>query len=178
MNNEENSNSNSPKKPQWTKPKKISNVQEEVIQMAALGRSNAYIAKTLDFSPQHIARLVKSPEISERIKAERETRNAIIRDKIGDLSGLALDSISQILTSQEARDSTRLSAAQFVLEQTVGKAKGTEAPQTTNLVQVIQMIQNMPRNNEPKPKDEWDVKMEQILSEVIPPGMIVGKRTP
>lgn len=147
--------------------------------MAVLGRSNAYIAKTLDFSPQHIARLINSPEISERIKAERETRfSANVRDKINDLSGAAIDSISEILTNQGIKDSVRLDGSKWVLEQIVGKAKGTEAPKTTNLVQVIQLIESMPRNSQPKPKDEWDVKMGQIISEVIPPGLIVGKRTP
>lgn len=179
MNNKENGNLNAPKKPNWTKPKKISNQHEEIIQMAVIGRSNAYIAKALDFSPQHVARLINSSEISERIKAERETRvNAIIREKIYGLSGAAIDSISQILTSQDARDSTRLEASKWVLEQTVGKAKGIEGPQTTNLVQIIQMIENIPRNLEPKLKDEWDVKMDQVLDEVIPKGLIVGKRTP
>ena len=104
-------------------------------------------------------------------------RSDIVREKINGLSGLAIASVEEILTDADEKGSTKLATAQFILEQIIGKAKGTEAPQTTNLVQVIQMIENMPRNNEPKPKDEWDIKMSQILDELIPKGLIVGKRT-
>lgn len=157
----------------WQKPKKLSNRHEEVIHLAVLGRSNAQIAAALGFTPQHIAKLMRSTLFQEKVKAERETRiNSIVREKISGLSGLAIDSIELVLSSPDEKGSVKMDAAKFILEQIVGKAKGTDEPKTTNLVQFIQMIDALPKDATQQPKSKWD----ELINQIVPSDMVVGKR--
>lgn len=159
---------------EWDAPDKLNDRHEALILYSVLSYPTSVIAEKLGYTAKHIRKLLRAPNIQEKIRAERETRfSNVLRESMDDLCGLGIETLKQLLTSTETKDSVKLEAAKFLLDHGAGKAKALVEVQGGNLMQVIQLIEKLPKSTAPTVRDHFD----DIIDQVIPnKNFVIGVR--
>lgn len=158
---------------EWAEPSHLNNRHEALIGFAVLGYPTALIAEKLDYSVENVRKLLRAPNVQEKINLERNTKfNQAVKDRMDNLCGLATETLERILLSPDANSSSKIQAATYLLDHLVGKPKATLEVQNTTLRDIMEQLQNHNTIITEKPKDAFDL----IIEQVIPTNMIVGQR--
>ena len=166
----------------WHRLQGIRYEHELMIEMAAVGRPQKDIAAALGYDPMHVSKALNTPDIREKInKKISEIFGEDIKKALKAQNMKAIGVVSDVLNT--GKESERASMAKWVIEHSVGKASQDVHVTKTTLVEFIHKVEEMQQNqlrdvngtfeSLPKDKDHFD----NIIDQVIPQGMIVGKRS-
>ena len=146
-----------------------------LIQLAVLNYPPSEIAAKLDYTVEHVRRLLRSPVIAAKISSERDTRFAqVLKTKMDGLCGLAAAAVEEVLLNTNEKGSTRLEAAKFVLEHTLGKAKATVEVKSDLLGDFISKLDQLGKNSVVLgPRDATDLMLDEVIGE----DHVVGRRS-
>ncbi len=167
----------------WNMLQSIRYEHEHMIHMAASGIPQQEIAEMLGYDNLHVSKVLRTPEIKAKVEEKiHEIYGEDIKKALRDRARKAVGVVDKILV--EGKEAEQASMAKWVLEHTVGKASQEINVQKTTLSQVVLQIEQLKQNNQlrdigsstedlQKPKDHFDT----IIEQVIPSGMVVGKRS-
>lgn len=154
-----------------------SHIHMLVVQLAASGMKTALIAQQAGISKAYLAVILARPYIKDRIREAQERMwGRAVRKRMENIAHKALDTIERILDDPEAKCSTRLSAAQYLLDQAVGKAQQNINVQASTLGDLIGRIDQMatrdvaPLKGLEAPKDALDTFVDGIIPVVVTVG--------
>lgn len=166
----------------WNRLQSIRFEHEHMIHLAASGMPQWLIAEQTGYDQAHVSKVLNTPEMKLKIQEKiQEIYGADHKKAVKDLGLKAISVVSDILDS--GKESEKASMAKFVVEHSIGKASQEIVERKTSLTEVIVKIEQM-RNDQlrdvgsnqtllPKEEDQFD----NIINEIIPKGMIIGKRT-
>lgn len=166
----------------WNRLQSIRFEHEHMIHLAASGMPQWLIAEQTGYDQAHVSKVLNTPEMKLKIQEKiQEIYGADHKKAVKDLGLKAISVVSDILDS--GKESEKASMAKFVVEHSIGKASQEIVERKTSLTEVIVKIEQM-RNDQlrdvgsnqtllPKEEDPFD----NIINEIIPKGMIIGKRT-
>lgn len=164
----------------WERWNQIQNFRSEhhlMVKMAAVGRPQSEIAEALGYTQAHVSKVLNTPEIKAKVKKEIDS---IYGDDVKNaLKARAVKAVQVIDdTLDYGKPSERFTAAQYVLDHTVGKAQQTAEVKVHLLTQVMDYLSKLrdvsPNQNQlPQAPDPFDTVIEQV----IPKNMTVGVRS-
>lgn len=166
----------------WNKLQSIRFEHEHMIMMAAGGRPQREIAEAMGYDQAHVSKILNTPEIKAKVQEEvKSIYGTDYKKALKDLNDKAIMVVSDIL--ENGKEAEKASMAKWNLEHTVGKASQeiqvTKTTLTEFIVRVDQMKADQLRDVGPnqtllsKEPDPFDT----IIAEVIPKGMVIGKRS-
>jgi len=170
----------------WERWNKIQNIRLEhqhMIRLAAGGIPQWKIAQDLGYEQAHVSKILNTPEVKAEIEQEiKDIYGDDWKKTIKDRNAKAVGVVDKVLEFGNAKEAGGM--AKWVLEQTVGKASQEIVEKKTSLTEVIFKIEQMNQANQlrdvgsssgnlPSEPDPFDT----IIEQVIPKGMIVGKRS-
>ncbi len=153
-----------------------------IIQMAAGGMPQSKISEITGYSQTHLSKVLNTPWV--KVKVEEAAKSIYGTDwkkAIKDLNAKALMVVSDIL--ENGKESERASMAKWNLEHTIGKASQdiqvTKTTLTEFIIKVGEMESNQLRDvgSTPKLLPEKEDPFDTIINEIIPKGMVIGKRS-
>lgn len=166
----------------WWRLQDIRYEHEFMIHLAATGMSQKGISEAVGYGQVHVSKALNTPEVKERIRQEIEKIYGVDHKKaLRDRSMKSLEVVDDIL--ENGKESEKAAMAKWQLEHTIGKASQeiqvTKTTLTEFIVRVDQMKADQLRDVGssqsllPKEEDPFDT----IINEVIPKGMVIGKRS-
>ena len=166
----------------WWRLQDIRYEHEFMIHLAATGMSQKGISEAVGYGQVHVSKALNTPEVKERIRQEIEKIYGVDHKKaLRDRSMKSLEVVDDIL--ENGKESEKAAMAKWQLEHTIGKASQeiqvTKTTLTEFIVRVDQMKADQLRDVGssqsllPKAEDPFDT----IINEVIPKGMVIGKRS-
>lgn len=129
----------------WDSPQSINYNHENIADLLMLGYTKKEVAAKLEMHYQSILVITRSITFKTYFRERRKNREeALSRDGITDLFDVAVDTVGEIIQDEQAKQHVRLAASQFVIEQSVGKAKQEVKVESTNLhAQVLARIDEL-----------------------------------
>lgn len=111
--------------PEWNGPKKINHRLRLVAELAARGYDQKEIRAVTEFSQSYLSMALNSPTVQTEIKLIREIefQGLGVSDNIDRLASAAIKTIDNILNDSSAKQTTKLRAAQDILDRKLGRAK-------------------------------------------------------
>lgn len=161
----------------WQRIQDIRFEHEHMIHLAASGVSQMKIAEALGYDHVHVSKVLRHPDVQAAVRQRiSDIYGEDHKKALKDRSMKSLEVVDEVL--ETGKESEKASMAKWVLEHSVGKASQDVNVKTTSLVEVIHQINQLRdvpgiTQSLPKPKDHFDT----IIEEVIPKGMVVGKRS-
>lgn len=165
----------------WVGPKDHSHRHELLVHLAASGLTNNAIAKELEMTPSRISIILTQPEIKNKIRKVQDTlwgENATARFE--KLIPAAIDTLEDITKNKQEKSSTRVSAANSLLDRALGKPQQTIDVTGNLLGEVVSKLDKL-RIVEGQASDVTELekdkdKLDTFLEEFIPEKHVVGKR--
>lgn len=166
----------------WWRLQDVRFEHEHIIHLAASGLPQWMIAKQTGYSQVHISKVLNTPEMKVKVQEKiQEIYGADHKKAVKDLGLKAIGVVSDVLDN--GKESEKASMAKFVVEHSIGKASQDIQVTKTSLTEVIFKIDQM-RSDQlrdvssgqallQKEEDPFDT----IINEVIPKGMVIGKRS-
>lgn len=166
----------------WQRIQDVRHAHEHMILMAASGMGPKVIAEQLGYDYGHVAKILRVPEVKEKVsKTIADIYGTDIKKALKDRNLKAIAVVDDVLT--EGKENERAAMAKWVLEHTIGKASQDIQVTKTTLIEFIHKADSIKENqlrdvnqiaeSLPKVKDHFDT----IIEQVIPQGMVVGKRS-
>lgn len=162
----------------WSAPEILTERHWAIVNMVVMGQSTQAIAKEIGLSEARINLLVQGPEMKAAIAEKRELYFGDGRSKMQSLVNDAFGVIKEIMMNPDAKDNVRLSAAQYVMDQTIGKAQQTVKVEGNLLGDFMSQLDKAERvvhelEHVAIPRDEMDDKLDQIIGK----NFVVGVRS-
>jgi hypothetical protein len=157
----------------WNNLKSIGYSHENIADLMLLGYTKTEIAQKLGASPAGISVTTRTPTFKAYYLTRRaERKEQINRDGLSELYDAAVDTAGEIMQDETAKQQTRLAAATFIIEQTVGKAKQEVKVESTNLLSAViarvDELKSRPVSEQPeflvKEKDKFDNFIDALES--------------
>lgn len=167
----------------WQQVQDIRTEHEHMIHLASSGIPQHQIAEITGYGQPHISKVLRTPDIKERINLEVEKiYGSDHKQAIKSLAMKAVGVADDVLSF--GKESEKASMAKWVLEHSVGKAEQKTTEVKTSLSQVIVKIEQMEKEKQlrdvgsgsgefTKSIDPFDT----VIDRIIPKGMVVGKRS-
>lgn len=167
----------------WQRVQDVRTEHEHMIHLASSGLPQNQIAEITGYQQAHISKVLRAPEVKQRINSEVEKIYGEDHKKaIKSLAMKAIGVVDDVLSF--GKESEKAAMARWALEHSVGKAEQKTTEVKTSLSEVIIKIEQMTKDNLlrnvgsgngelAKPIDPFDT----IIDKVIPKGMVVGKRS-
>lgn len=165
----------------WQRIQDIRHEHEHMIHLAASGIPQGKIAQMMGYDHVHVSKVLRAPEVTAKVRQRiDELYGDDYKKALKSRNNKAVQVVDEIL-SDTSKESERASMAKWVLEHSIGKASAEINVKTTSLIEVIHQINEMNQlrevgsstDNLSKQEDPFD----NIINEVIPKGMIIGKRS-
>lgn len=169
----------------WHGPKSLDAVIAEtnystIIELLMLGWQKQKIAETLGYHKSSLSRLINSPSFKSCLEMERRKRSeAITKTVLNRLYLPAVETLEKVMLDESEKGATRLAAAMYAIDQTVGKPEQKVHTTGSILSEVIHHIEELKsRNVDPdievasQPVDP----MESFVNNFIDGDFKVGKR--
>ena len=130
--------------------KKLNTQQEKAVILVALGRPGREIAETCEVTPETVSRWRQMPPFIAAVNSILKDAQDEVRLRLRSLTGVALDTIESVLTSEEIPPNLRLQAALKVLElnqasDLVKRGIGSNDPDVIEIEQQAQEIEQRVR---------------------------------
>ncbi len=166
----------------WQRVKDLKFRHEHVINLAAAGMNQKTISEITGYGLPQISKLLRNPEYKEKInKGVMEIYGEDHKKAVKGLVSKAMIAMDDAVSS--GSEKIRHDAAKYILDHSIGKAEVTITETRTSLSEVIITIDKM-RSDQlrdvgsnpnllPKSIDPFDT----IIEQVIPKGMVIGKRS-
>lgn len=157
----------------WNNLKSISYNHENIADLLMLGYTKTEVAQKLGMDASAISQTTRTPTFKAYYAERRKQRVEVIsRDGITDLYDAAVDTAGEIMQDESAKHQTRLAAATFIIEQSVGKAKQEVKVESTNLLSAViarvDELKHRPASEQPeflvKQKDNIDNFIDALES--------------
>lgn len=157
----------------WNNLQKISFNHENVADLMLLGHTKKEIAEKLGLSASGVSLETRTPTFKAYYaERRRERQRELSRDGITDLLDVAIDTAGEIMQKADAKDATRLDAAKYIIDQSLGKAKQEVKVESTNLLAAtiarIDELKKLPASATPeflaKEPNKFDDFMESLES--------------
>lgn len=157
----------------WSEPIELNHTHDKIIEMMLDGFNKTQIAKHLDLDYIHLVTITNSPLFKDEYRRLRNDREEnISKARIHGMFGDAIMTIKEVMNDREEKGSTRLQAASYVIDQSVGKAKQDLEVKSTVLSDVLIRIEELKSRSvseiEPsldKPKDDIDNFVDSYITE-------------
>jgi hypothetical protein len=169
----------------WARWQRIQDIRfehEHMIHLAASGLPQKLIAEAIGYDDAHVSKILATPEVRKKVT---ERVNEIYgQDHKKALKDRVMKAIGVVDTVLETgKESEQASMAKWVIEHSIGKASQEVNVHKSTLSEVIVKIEEMKQaklrdvqgiaQDLPKEIDPFD----NIIDQVIPKGMVIGKRT-
>lgn len=166
----------------WDRLQSIRFEHEHIIHLAACGLPQWMIAQQTGYTQPHISKVLNTPEMKAKVQDKiQEIYGADHKKAVKDLGLKAISVVSDIMDN--GKESEKAAMARYVIDHGIGKAQQEIVERKTSLTEVIVKIEQM-RSDQlrdvgssqsllPKTEDPFDT----IINEVIPKGMVIGKRS-
>lgn len=133
--------------PRWMGPKDIKQKHELIIHLAASGKTNRQIARdpAIQMDDSRISIIINTPHIKEAIRNKiREYYGDDARAKFRSLADKSFEVFDSILSNPGERANVRLSAAEYIADQTIGKSQQTITLGGNLLIDLITKLDQTP----------------------------------
>ena len=166
----------------WNRLQSARLEHKHMIHLAASGVPQWRIAQTLGYDQPHVSKVLNTPEIRQAVAEEiralyGDDHKKMMKDRVVKAVGV----VDEVLETAPLKEKAPM--ARWVIEHSIGKASQDIQVTKTTLSEVLVKIEEMKSNklrdvsvgaqDLPKEKDHFDTVIEQV----IPQGMIIGKRT-
>ena len=160
----------------WLAPREITGRHLAVANLTAIGLSQADIAKEVGLSPMRVGQIQRHPKIRDIIKDKRQQYFGEARDYIRSLVSKSVGVIDDILESHDAKDSVKLDASKYVIDQAIGKAQQSISVQSESFLKDVMNRLDMGRPDikqiaTTKTKDDMDAMVDAIIVEDVKVGV-------
>ncbi len=148
----------------WMGPKDIKQRHEFIIHLAALGRTNRQIARELGMTDSRLTIIMQTPIIKKAIKDKiTEYFGNDARQYIKSLATKGFEVLDEVLTNPIHKTNDKLRAAEYVLDQTVGRANQTVEVKGSLLSELMIKLER-----EPVEKDATNSVPAEVAEATIP----------
>lgn len=140
-------------------------VMRGVIHLAALSIPSPVIGRSLNIPVRRVNSILSSESVIrevERIQVEHYKRDADQMFKR--LVPTAVQNIFDLMVKKSSKESTRLSAAQYIVDRALGKPKETIEQKTDMIAEVFSSLK---RKEEPQP-DSIEVEFSDVIDDSCP----------
>lgn len=169
----------------WARWQRIQDIRfehEHMIHLAASGQPQHLIAEQLGYDQVHVSKVLATPEVRKKVMDKvNEIYGADYKKAVKDRTMKALGVVDEVLDSGPMKEKAPM--ARWLIEHTIGKASQDIQVTKTTLSEVIVKIEEMKQaklrdvnraaQDLPREKDHFDT----IIDQVIPKGMVIGKRS-
>lgn len=116
----------------------------EVARLCALGKTNNYIAERLNYSPDHVGRILQKPIVRAEIYRYRSKLfDQDILTAMKDLGPDAIKVVNEMINSNGEKLKDRADTAKWLLEKLTGKAKQEVNHESNTLAAFMEMLRKM-----------------------------------
>lgn len=145
--------------PRWMGPKDVKQRHEWIIHLAAMGKTNRQIAREVGMTDSRISLIINTPAVKQAIQLKiKEYFGEDAKAYIKTLAHKGFEVIEGILVDQTEKGTTRLDAAKYVVDHTIGKAQQTVTVQGSLLSELMIKLDSGAR----------DVSTDLLVSELLP----------
>lgn len=152
-------------------------IHYHIINLAALGRNFSEIALATGLNINTVRKALARPDIRAVVRAKVEEFYAgDMKKQFSSLFGKSFSAVDDILTSESAKENTKLDAAKFVIDHTIGKAQQTIVQKGSLLIDVLSKVEGLKEATNANLLDKPRDSMDDLIDEVIPATLVIGKR--
>lgn len=165
----------------WIGPKDHSHRHDLIVHLAASGLPNKTIAAEIGMTDAWISVILSQPQMKAKIRAKQdELFGKDTRARLLALSQKALQGVEEVLDDKSAKNSDKLAASTYILDQAVGKAKQDVSIQGNLLGDLISRLDNLDSRPVLPQAEQLDTppdSMQDFIDEFVPDNVKVGVRS-
>lgn len=161
-------------------PKKLTHRIQRVVDLAANGFMNCEIASMLGYTQHRVSIILNTPRIREAVIIKQSEMFNEETQHISKLIPKALRNIEEILDDPIAKQNTKLDAAKYVTDRKWGRPQQEVKVKSTSLREIVLRTvekAEAARDVTPKELDEEGKEIANIITDIIPKDVVVGKRS-
>jgi predicted transcriptional regulator len=164
----------------WQQLQTVRHEHQHMIHLAASGVPQKQIAEILGYTNASVSKILNTPEIKQKVNAEvvsiyGEDHKKALKHRAMKAIGV----VDEVLES--GKESEQAAMAKWVLEHSIGKAQQVVEHKGTILSDVMIKIEQLNQLRDVTDSQalltKTPHKFDTILEQIVPSGVVVGKRT-
>lgn len=152
----------------WVGPKDHSHRHDMMIVLAAYGKTNDEIAKTLGMTQGRVSIILGQSDFRKKVRLKQdELFGQDIRKRLETMMNKSLDVLEEVIDNQMEKTNNRMDAAKYILDQGMGKAKQELSVSGSLLADIIHRLDtgvvSQVKNEIEKPVDPMDDFVDSFI---------------
>ena len=164
----------------WNEPEEINHRHDKILELLLDGVPKNKIAQALNMDYAYTLQIINSPKFKNEYRNLRNEREAnVTKARLSHFFQDAAKTIGEIMNNKEEKGATRLSAAMYIADQSVGKSRQDIEVKTNVLSDVLIRLEEMksrPVSEQSKTLDKPKDHLDNFVDSFITTEFKVGTR--